>query len=75
MQRESYKRRSLETMRDIFRELNSIPHDVRCKWGAFGSWADYDFALSIIDGEIRRLDKNNAAVKRSQHKRADPLFM
>lgn len=55
--RSSYKRRSLDIMRDIFVELGNIPHEKRKHWGKFGSWTGYDFALNVIDKEVARLDR------------------
>ena len=64
MERYSYKRSTLRHMREIFQELNTIPHETRKVWGRFGVWSDYNSYIAIIDAEVKRLDRANEAVKR-----------
>lgn len=71
MKRMSYKRRVLQDMISIFKELNAIPHEKRKEWGSFGTWKDYDFCLEIINQEMRRMDRSLEAQKKAQDREHD----
>jgi len=65
MERQSFRRKILTDMYNVFTELNQIPHDKRKEWGRFGTWENYDFMLTEINKEISRLDSNLRSV--TQH--------
>jgi hypothetical protein len=62
MKRESYKRRVLTHMIEMFEELNTIPHETRKQWGKFGYWDNYDPYIAEIKKEIERLNGNLRSV-------------
>jgi hypothetical protein len=60
-------------MKEMFEELNSIPHEKRKEWGQFGHWTNYHPYLGIVQAEINRLDRANEAVKKTKAKPVNSL--
>ena len=67
MQRMSERRQILREMKEVFEELNKIPHETRKYWGSFGQWVEYNFMIEEIDKQIKRLDQNLQCVKNKKN--------